>query len=168
MTIIEKSQEVHRNAVEHGWYDDKVCHDTTMSNVIGEVAETMGAIANNRADDRCDKGIDLTNLEEEIADVDLRTLDYIGYLRYASFVIYDDPVIRERIQFLFKGKSDGAMIGTLIKSIVHNFRSGTGYDYILAMVEEYAIIKGVDLERAVMVKHEYNKTRPFKHGGKKF
>jgi NTP pyrophosphatase (non-canonical NTP hydrolase) len=168
MTIIEKSQEVHRNAVEHGWYDDKTCHDTKMALVVGEVIETMDAIANNRADDRCDKGIDLTNLEEEIADVYLRTLDYIGHLRYASFVRYDDPVIRERIQFLFKGKSDGAMIGTLIKSIVRNFGSGTGYDYILAMVEEYAIIKGVDLERAVMVKHEYNKGRAYRHGNKKF
>ena len=27
---------------------------------------------------------------------------------------------------------------------------------------------GIDLERAILEKHEYNKTRPYKHGGKKF
>lgn len=26
---------------------------------------------------------------------------------------------------------------------------------------------GIDIEKAIEIKHEYNKTRPYKHGGKK-
>jgi len=31
---------------------------------------------------------------------------------------------------------------------------------------QYAAIRGIDIDRAVSLKHEYNKSRPFKHGKK--
>ncbi len=32
---------------------------------------------------------------------------------------------------------------------------------------DFCEANGIDLEEAIYIKHEYNKTRPFKHGGKK-
>jgi hypothetical protein len=39
-------------------------------------------------------------------------------------------------------------------------------------LEEYRILdycgkKGIDIEEAIRIKHKYNKTRPYKHGGKR-
>lgn len=31
---------------------------------------------------------------------------------------------------------------------------------------DYCGYKGIDIEEAIRIKHEYNKTRPYKHGGK--
>lgn len=168
MNILEKAKEVHQNAKDHGWHDGNTEHDTVMALVVDECCEALTALRAGTEKEPCDKNIGLNQLEEEVADIYLRILDYIGYMKYTSMLRYEAPEIRRRIQFLLKGKSDGAMIGQLIKSIVINFQAGTCYDYLLAMVEEYAKIKKIDLENAVTVKHEYNKTRPFKHGGKKF
>lgn len=33
-------------------------------------------------------------------------------------------------------------------------------------IADYAFHKGIDLDRAIQLKLDYNKTRPFRHGGK--
>jgi hypothetical protein len=37
----------------------------------------------------------------------------------------------------------------------------------IAMIDRISEIYGFDLEAAIWLKHEYNKTRPFRHGGKR-
>jgi len=38
---------------------------------------------------------------------------------------------------------------------------------IVIRVMDYCGHEGIDLEKIILEKHEYNKTRPYKHGGKK-
>jgi NTP pyrophosphatase (non-canonical NTP hydrolase) len=38
---------------------------------------------------------------------------------------------------------------------------------IVIRVFDTAVARGIDIARAIALKHAYNKTRPYKHGGKK-
>jgi NTP pyrophosphatase (non-canonical NTP hydrolase) len=39
---------------------------------------------------------------------------------------------------------------------------------VVIRIMDFAEFKGLDVARAIKAKHEYNKSRPFKHGGKAF
>lgn len=112
--------EIHRNAVEHGWWEEKrsfgeiiaLCHSelsealeeyrnghmpTEVYHSISKKTVTLGKMA----DDMKPEGIAI-----ELADTIIRILDYCGK-------------------------------------------------------------ENIDIEKAIKIKHEYNKTRPHRHGGKK-
>lgn len=38
---------------------------------------------------------------------------------------------------------------------------------VIIRILDYCGYKGIDIEKAIKIKHEYNKTRPYKHGGKR-
>ena len=75
------------------------------ANLHGEVSELWEAYRRNHLQGQCDKPIDLTCADEELADIVIRAMDTAAAL-------------------------------------------------------------GVNLGRAIQVKDEYNKSRPFRHGGK--
>ncbi len=92
----QKAFEIHRNAVEHGWYDgEKRKVPELLCLVHSEVSEALEAYRNGDQD----------NFREELADVAIRLMDMSEYL-------------------------------------------------------------SVDLEAEIARKHEINKGRPYRHGGK--
>lgn len=100
---------VHDNARAKGFWDDPETLIQTVArtatNIHGEVSELWEAARRGQLTALCDKGIDLTCAEEEIAD---------GIIRYLDL----------------------------------------------------ARVLGIDAGRAVQLKHQYNTTRPHRHGGK--
>jgi NTP pyrophosphatase (non-canonical NTP hydrolase) len=118
MTLNQLAAEVHALAKAKGWHTDDGNEDAFVqrmcNNLHDEVSELHEAWRNNRLRENCDKTVDmrdsgidsLTCLEEELADIIIRTLDDAGRL-------------------------------------------------------------GVDIGRAVALKHAFNKTRPIRHGGKR-
>ena len=64
------------------------------------------------------------------------------------------------------GISIGSPIGLLMSEVVQYFNTMHGLAMIIAHCEEFANLNQVELWEAVAVKHEYNKTRPYKHGKK--
>lgn len=118
MTLNELAKEVHDRAVEKGWYsvpqDENAFVERMCNNLHDEISELHEAWRNGTLREWCDKsekmqiaGLpSLTCLEEELADIIIRTLDDAAYL-------------------------------------------------------------GVDIERAVELKHAYNHHREQRHGGKK-
>jgi NTP pyrophosphatase (non-canonical NTP hydrolase) len=110
MNINDLADEVHRNAEKHGFhgttnFDEYLAN--MCNNLHGEVTELWDAHRSDKLYAFCDKApkCNLTCVEEELADIVIRTLDLARQL-------------------------------------------------------------GVNIEQAVLAKHEYNKTRPFKHGRK--
>lgn len=110
-SISEWTNKVHKLAREKGWYDtltsinssdvvEKACN-----NFHNEISELHEAHRKRNLFYPCDKGIQLTCLEEELADIMIRIMDFASYM-------------------------------------------------------------GVDLENAISVKHEFNKTRSYRHGNK--
>lgn len=100
----EKVAEVSRL---HGFHDPGVNNTPSSwcSNLHGEISEFWEAYRKGMLDSPCDKDIPLTNAEEELADIIIRTLDVAWQMK-------------------------------------------------------------IDIERAVAIKHAYNETRPYRHGGK--
>ena len=99
------AKEVHRNAVNHGWWESDRPFAEVLINIEGEVLELWEAYRRGTLDDQCDKPVPLTCKEEELADIIIRVLDLCG---------------RQK----------------------------------------------VDIDKAVELKHAFNKTRPYKHGNK--
>ena len=56
-------------------------------------------------------------------------------------------------------------------NLISNIRKPEGIPVELAdciiRILDYCSYKNIDIDEAIELKHEYNKTRPYKHGGKK-
>lgn len=109
-TIGDWVYEVHKNAVQHGWYDGKGAKNfgELLMLVVTEVAEVMEEYRNGRLmkETYVNKNGKMCGIPSELADIVIRVMDICGYYN-------------------------------------------------------------IDLEQAIAEKHEYNKSRPYKHGGKK-
>jgi NTP pyrophosphatase (non-canonical NTP hydrolase) len=166
MNITELQIDVHQNAKDHGWWDEKRNHLEIMALVISECSELLEALRSKEgADVKCDKPIDLTCKEEETADIFIRVLDYCGHLGKSN-EDYMNLFPYESIKKLMNKLDVGAQIGYIMRRIIGYFDGGDTYKPILAICKLYSEIHGFSLERAVFLKHEYNKGRPFKHGKK--
>lgn len=110
MKLNQLRDELHGLAKAKGWYDQPETDDhfiaRFVANTHGELSELWEAHRKGQLNQPCTKDAGLTYLEEEMADIIIRTLDACGRL-------------------------------------------------------------GVDIERAVTLKHECNKSRAYRHGGKK-
>ncbi len=100
--------EIHQNAIEHGWWDEERSFGDIIALCHSELSEALEEHRNGRLP----TGIYYSNIEKpegipiELADCIIRILDYCGKV-------------------------------------------------------------GINIEEAISFKHEYNKTRPYRHGGKK-
>lgn len=109
-TIGDWVHEIHKNAVQHGWYDGNGAKNfgELLMLVVTEVAEVMEEYRNGRLmkETYVNKNGKMCGIPSELADIVIRVMDICGYYN-------------------------------------------------------------IDLEQAIAEKHEYNKSRPYKHGGKK-
>jgi len=76
MTIGKLQEEVHRIAIEHGWWDKERSIGEALMLIVTELSEAMEAyrIGNPESD----KIPGFSRLEEELADVIIRVLDLAG------------------------------------------------------------------------------------------
>jgi len=126
MNINELTKDIHKNAVEHGWWEEERSFGEIIALCHSELSEALEEYRNckpiryyvcdghictddcNTCENDCrhERDDKPEGLEIELADTIIRILDYCGHV-------------------------------------------------------------GIDIEEAIRIKHEYNKTREFRHGGKK-
>ena len=106
--INEVARQIHENAVEHGWWDEKRGFPEIIALIHSEVSEALEEYRNGRLPTEVytGNGGKPEGIPIELADAIIRIFDYCGYA-------------------------------------------------------------GIDIDAAITQKHEFNKTRPYRHGGKK-
>lgn len=76
MTIAEIQRKVHRIAVEHGWWESPRAIGEVLMLMVTELSEVMEAY--RAGNPESDKIPGFSRIEEELADVVIRLLDFAG------------------------------------------------------------------------------------------
>jgi hypothetical protein len=174
----------HRNAVAHGWWNDCKGPDGALlaervqasipekvALIHSELSEALGEYRNDPKNLTAVNfdGAKPTGFMTELADVVIRVADLLGALKHAQWDIASfvnpyawgggcDPV-PTRLAALHRIASEAyAYRGDAV--------GGISLVWLVSATKTLAEDVGGDLKRVIQIKHAYNMTRPFRHGGK--
>lgn len=192
MNYNELAKEVHQNAVAHGWWETDRSYEEVIALIHSELSEALEEYRDGKQmlyykDSNCNKGGDCAPEDNmdcpcdetqcmyfvpgkpegiivELADVVIRILDYCGR---RSIDIGDELDLR----------SAGNDTNTLPELVVRcHYLISMAYTNVelcsryfakcISLIDFWCLENGTTLETAISIKHEYNKTRPYRHGGK--
>jgi NTP pyrophosphatase (non-canonical NTP hydrolase) len=114
--------EIHQNAINHGWWEEERTFGDIIALCHSELSEALEEYRENKPLIWC--------------------ADYVGEVNCIAC-------------FKQFGKCRYKPEGIAIELA----------DCIIRILD-YCGHKGIDIENAIWIKHEYNKTRPYRHGGK--
>lgn len=192
MKLNKFAQEVHENAVKHGWWDEPrtfgeivaLCH-SELSEALEEYrsgkpmayfVERNGFTVTEMRERRGEKA---EGIAVEMADCIIRVLDYFG-----KEELDVDALMQEAMKAVMcdvPGRIYAATLGDcisrwhLLLSLAYSCwckASGTHASAlrmarcVCEILAWGKVTDGVDFEMILDIKHEYNKTRPYRHGGK--
>lgn len=193
MDWIKWANEIHENAKAHGWWNEERTAAEIVCLIHSELSEALEEYRNNRpmvyalileddggfeaAEPRLTEDMDeirLGRLKPEGIAVDLvdaviRILDWFGACASDELPDLDnefnglDP--EERVWDLPR------LLAECHQIIADAWNCGTidNEDLSAAVIyiRDWLDAKGYDLEKIMELKHEYNKGRPYRHGGKR-
>lgn len=125
-TLNRLTAEIHRNAVEHGWWDEPRTFGEIVALCHSELSEALEEYRNGQP------------------------------LAWAIVLEGDDDTVPRRETDPALWTPDQKPEGIAVEMI----------DCIIRILD-WCGHAGVDVEQLLMIKHEYNKGRPYKHGGKR-
>lgn len=147
LDLNEFKHEVHALAVEKGWYDTVVSADQAILMMHCEISEAVEAYRNGEGMER---------VCEELADVVLRVLDFSSY--------HDLPIENFRqCSWFCTNDKDFVEIAVELHILLTPLRYPT---FLIAHIAAFCRTNGYNLDDLLLEKHEKNKTRPYRHGGK--
>lgn len=174
---------VYQNAVNHGWHEEKKSIEHWLCMVISELMEAVEADRNRKyayesiinkkirplletKDDSWKFHFEeyvKNTVEDELADVCIRLLDFAGVMNAdLNDINYDDSSTGDYSDMTFTES-----IFNIIKSI-NNYWEPTDIGFILNEVFAFCRSRDIDIFWFIEQKMKYNESRPFKHGGKKY
>ena len=169
----EWAAKIHENAKAHGWWDEERSDGEILALCHSELSEALEEYRNGKPMlyyiDGKPEGIAV-----ELADCVIRILDYYGHKNYAM-----DKSVNEYTDY--KYLDFGTFVSDMHASLsagmrrYYNYREGNlevvvNPSHSIPMcvydIDNYLKANNVDLWEIVRIKHEYNITRSYKHGGK--
>lgn len=183
------ADDIHKNAVEHGWWDGERTLEQTVSLCCSELSEALEELRDNKPneyfikDGRIETDMSLWHGEKtegvavEVADCLIRVLDYAGEKEYSfgESMNVKPHIYDATVTSMFKvdrSESDFCnfyvALTKLLVGLCKPIRDSE--EKMLYMIIKYTSkwfsVHKLELWDIVERKHEYNKTRPYKHGGK--
>lgn len=166
--INELINDIHRNAVNHGWWEEEKSRAEIFALIHSELSEALEEYRNKKPM--------IYYLEEkpegiavELADAVIRILDYIGHKQDDTHFQYHynyakKPSINTEMETL-----PGYILCChyyLTEAFSYEYHEWDSLEKCICKIQWFIEKNGLDLEDIIKIKHEYNKTRPYKHGGK--
>lgn len=156
--------EIHQNAIEHGWYDkfDKMneedCQDK-LNMVLNEIQEATEDVRNNKMLLKYEDNGKPVGFPSEIADVVIRILDYMGACSH-TFNDYQIECSHWDTQQMYPVQISSCLFKMSQHVADHDL---VGAIRVCAYLSKRI---GFDLRQVVTIKHKFNRSRSFRHGGK--
>lgn len=181
--------EVYQNAIKHGWHDFNRPDEHWLMMVITEISEAVNADRKNIHADRnaferncawwhlerhTEKGTELferyikDTVEDELADIVIRLLDFSGLRVFDLNLNISNIDTNTGLRDKFRIISFTEFCFTLCEEITHSPNRYECVKKTLTKIFQYAKVKDIDLSWFVGQKMIYNRSRPFKHGGKSY
>lgn len=178
MRVRKLVSEIHRNAVEHGWCDEDRDRAEIIALIHSEWSEALEEARAGRPMLWYGENMKPEGVAVELVDGAIRIFDYIGRMaktepvgRIVTETLTDDDVYAE---------IPDDTVGLPIAGIIARLHYNTSMAYAMNDVEaamnmllstafmamKWIRINGCDPDETLRIKHEYNMTRPYKHGKK--
>ena len=137
MTIKELTADIHQNAKDHGWWDEERSFGDIIALCHSELSEAIEEFRGDRPN------LYFLTTAESLPPARLRGIfDPSSYFK------------NETDMSLWDGKDKLEGVATEMA------------DCIIRILD-WAGKEGIDIESIIEMKHQYNKTRPYRHGNKK-
>lgn len=190
------AKEVHANSVKHGWWETGRTFGEVIILCIGEVSEALEEYRDAKPfiynccgyckhDAVCDRDErDKTQCKPEgiaveLADVVIRCFDWFGRKGLDVDCLLDEAKGGERWMndmpiYVVGGFGDFLAHLSLDLALAYRRHCNAAGDWSAALrmavccneIFAWAEREGVDMDEVMRIKHEYNLTREYKHGGK--
>lgn len=190
MNIQEYAETIHNNAVQHGWWEDERSMGEIVALCHSELSEALEAYRNGEEPVWDNKGKP-DGIAVELIDCVIRILDVLGHydidivrlMKREGVKSNTIPEISKELHSKCQELHfyDNLAFGDFL-SICHNILSegflqvfdtqATRYHFAnmircMVLIFGYLDYKRIDSELTLVMKHRYNVSRPYKHGGKR-
>ena len=173
MNLAELQHEAHAIAKDHGWWDTERTFGDLIALVHSELSEALEAYRRHLPGTlvQFPKDGSLEGVPYELADVVIRVADMAEHYHWdlsgwedadISHTIVDPTfgdwicLIHASLTWAFAGLCTTLQRSEWIEPL----------KVALRLVSDMAAHYGIDLDAAIEAKMEYNRTRPYRHGGK--
>lgn len=178
----ELAKEVHQNAVAHGWWEEGRSFGEIIALCHSELSEALEEYRNKHKpkelygkcvapDFDCDVNRSCSfgrcefykpeGIPSKLADVIIRILDYIESLGFDYGYILKTTISKDVNNF-----GDFISLLHLYLSKAYEFNDISCLKGAICEIQDYCASWKIDIDEAIRIKHKYNKTRPYRHGGK--
>jgi NTP pyrophosphatase (non-canonical NTP hydrolase) len=158
------AQEIHKNAAAHGWWETNPEFPEIAALCHSELSEALTEYRNGKPMLCCVDGKP-EGIAVELADCVMRILDYCAWRK----IDIDEALsVRQSVT------DDFGALPELIAEC--HYRLSMAYKEveprslylaeIINLIRRWCAGNAVVIEEVIRAKHEYNKTRPYRHGGK--
>ena len=172
------TEKIHKNAVDHGWWASPRPFGEVCALIHSELSEALEAYRDGKPEFYREPEGDPHGKPEgtavELADAVIRILDYAGAARLDI-----DPYAEDSFGEDFDSDCFGDFIARCHADVTDAYlcdRDDERADVTdalsrcVARIERWfrfwTVQSGIDLEAVIAAKHEYNRGRPYRHGGK--
>ena len=194
MDLNELKARAYKIASEHGWHDKEQSDETLLMLIITELAEAVEADRSNKHADvakfkewqtfygsfflskeaqviRFKEDFEAyikDSVEDELADVVIRCLDFAGARGLDLHPISDNAQWVSYIYKYFQENTFATVVFYICKDIFDVQYENTMISEAINIIFRYCTWRGIDLEWHIEQKMEYNQLRPYKHGNKQY